>query len=869
VQSRPVFPSLKIERYVVSADIPNAGEFRNFLGGLRVLEIGDELGEYCGKVLAGLGADVVRVEPPGGAASRSYGPFYHDEPHRDRSLYFWHYNLGKRSVVLDVDSSGGRDELRRVLGSVDIVVDSTPRCHLAERGLDYDTIQLTNPRLVWARITPFGDDGPWADYQGSDLDPAGFYETPPIAPQMWQSYHMAGELTAISVLGALNFRLESGAGQYISTSVHEVVSNNTESDTPDWIFLKVPHSRHTCRHSLPRYQSMSAIAITKDGRWMFPYRTYAGTKGVTLDGWTAGVELLKDYGMQADLEDPRYDTEYRYSTEAADRLGGLTDKLIGSLLYDRDVWRQAQKHGLPWAPIRRPEENCDDEHWKMRDSFFEVYHDELDQSFVYSGAKWVTEGMAWPRDKRPPLVGEHTDEVLAEWINPPERHARVHVSERVQQPPLLSAAGKPFALSDVRIIDLTWMRASAAAPRFLAAMGAEVIKVEHESRLDGMRFAGVGACPLGGRAERDQATGPIPWPVMNNPNRGGDFMEINSGKLGISLNLKSAEGRAILENLIRDADMVVEGYSPGTMTRMGLGYEQLKALNPSIIYVQQSGLGELGTYGRARTYGPTAQALTGISDMSGLPEPFPPAGIGYSYLDWFGAYNMALAMLAALYRRNATGDGCHIDASQGDTGLYLTGTSILDYSVNGRSWKRYGNRSPYKPAAPHGAYRTRGEDRWIAIAAFTEQHWQALIDVFQSPMLAEDGRFATLRDRLENQDALDAAVDRATRVLDGFELMAELQRRGVPAGVCQTAQDRYDNDPQLKHLQWLVELDQTEIGRWPVKAHPVKMSATPAYVGGRLNRSGPNYGEDNEYVLGGILKISKGDIQRLRQSGVL
>jgi crotonobetainyl-CoA:carnitine CoA-transferase CaiB-like acyl-CoA transferase len=852
---------------------------RDFLGGLRVLEIGNELGEYCGKVMAGLGADVVRVEPPGGEGTRSYGPFYHDEPHPDRSLYFWHYNLSKRSVVLDPDAADGQRELARLLEAADIVIDSRPRGYLAARGIDYESVKVTNPGLIWARITPFGDDGPWAGYEASDLvqlalggivmncgydpDPSGFHETPPIAPQMWQAYQLAGELTVISVLGALSYRLSSGAGQYLSTSVHEVVSDNTETDTANWVFLRMKHHRQTCRNSMPLNSDLPSIALTKDGRWMLPYRTYASTNGVVVDGLHGTVQLLKDYGMQGDLEDPDGGT-----APTPEHLTQLTDKLIGRLLYNRDIWRQAQEYGLPWAPIRRPEENSDDEHWKIREAFFEVHHDELGETFLYTGAKWVTEGLPWRRGPRPPLVGEHTGEVLDEWAKPSERHARVHVSERVKQPPAMSRHGKPFALSDARVLDLSWMLASAGAGRFLAAMGAEVIKVEHESRFDGMRLANVAMCPPGGRAERDNTTGELPVSEPH-PNRNGFFMEINSGKLGISLNLKHPQGRKVLEDLIRDADMVVEGFSPGTMIRLGLGYEQLKALNPSIIYVQQSGLGELGTYGRARTYGPTAQALSGISDMSGLPDPFPPAGIGYSYLDWFGAYNMAQAMLAALYRRNATGEGCHIDASQGGTGLYLTGTTVLDYSVNGRNWARYGNRSPYKPAAPHGVYRTRGDDRWIAIAAFTEQHWQSLVDVLGIKAAAADARFGSLGRRLQDQDCLDALIEEATKDRDGYALMEELQSRHVPAGVCQTAEDRYETDPQLKHLEWMVELDQAEIGRWPVRSHPVKLSETPAYIGGRLGRSGPNYGEDNDYVLGEILGMSKQEIEELRQSGAL
>ncbi|MGD9995682.1 MAG: CaiB/BaiF CoA transferase family protein [Ilumatobacteraceae bacterium] len=858
-----------------------------FLGGIRVLEIGNELGEYCGKVLAGLGADVVRVEPPGGEVTRTYGPFHHDEPHPDRSLHFWHYNLAKRSIVLDLDTPEGVDQLRRLAGVSDVLLDSRPRGDLAARGLDPHELRVANRRLIHARITPFGDTGPWADFAGSDLvhlalggvmmncgydpDPFGAYDTPPIAPQMWQAYQIAGEMAAMSILAALSSRLASGRGQTLETSVHQAVSQNTETDVPDWVFLRQTHYRLTCRHSTTSARSPS-LAITKDGRYILPYRTY--TKG-QLDEWTATVALLEKYGFAGELGDPKYaDEAVRETPEARDRLAVQTDKLVARLMYDRDIWREGQDHGLPWTPIRKPEENASDPHWLMRESFFEVHHPELGETFLYTGGKWVTNtpagSLPWRREPRPPLVGEHTDVVAREWLGGPVVHDRVYRSARAAEQQGPSRRGKPFPLAGVRVVDLSWMLASAGAGRFLAAMGAEVIKVEHLSRPDRMRFSPLGAVPPGGRTERDAAQAPLVTPDNSaDPNRGGSFMEINAGKLGMSLNLKHPRGRQILEELIRDADMVVEGYSPGTMTRMGLGYDRLRELNPSIIYVQQSGLGELGTYGRARTFGPSAQAITGISDMSGLPEPFPPAGIGYSYLDWFGAYNMAVAMLAALYRRDVTGEGCYIDASQGDTGIYLTGTAILDHSVNGRRWSRYGNRSPFKLAAPHGAYRTRGDDRWIAISAFDDEHWSALTDVLGAEEWRNDPRFDSLAHRLAHQDALDALVDTATQAWEPFELMRALQALGVPAGVCQTAEDRVDHDPQLDHLGWLVELDQSTIGRWPVKEHPTSFSETPAYIGGRFDRSGPTYGEDTDDILSRVLGLSAVEIADLHEMGAL
>jgi crotonobetainyl-CoA:carnitine CoA-transferase CaiB-like acyl-CoA transferase len=859
----------------------------SFLNGIRVIELADELGEYCGKVLAGLGADVIKVEPLGGEKTRGYSPFYNDDPHPNRSLHFWHYNFGKRAIILDLDSAEGVDRFAQLAETADIIIDTRSRDYLNRRGIGYDLLRERNPSLIYARISPFGDDGPWADYQASDLvhlalggvmmncgydpDSSGFYETPPIAPQMWQSYHIAGEVTAIQIIAALIYRNKTGQGQRLVTSVHDAVAKNTETDLPDWIYCRLPHYRLTCRHSLPSSSlTMQGVASdaalrpglsrTKDGRWVLAYRTYLLGGVASFD---ATVRVLQKFGAEADLTEEKYkDAAYVLKPATNFHIGTIVERLVGRHLYQRDLWKDGQDEGLPWAPVRRPEENVGEEHWAQRETFMQVNYPEIGKTLTQVGAKWVAPGLPWRTGPRAPLLGEHTAEILADIgvRNAPE-------ATTSHKAAVLSKHGKPFALAGVRIVDLTWMLASAGAGRFFTALGAEVIKIEHLSRLDGMRM-GMGNVPAGGRAERDCATKPLVVPPATSVNRSGSFMEINAGKRSLSLNLKHPRAKELLIELIKDADMVIEGFSPGTMDRMGLGYERLREINPKIVYVQQSGMGQVGTYGRLRSFGPTAQAFSGLSDMSGLPDPYPPAGIGYSYLDWFGAYQMALAMMAALYRQKQTGKGCWIDSSQAEVGIYLTGTAILDHSANGRRWSRFGNRSPFKPAAPHGAYRALGEDRWIAISAFTDEHWWALSKVLGRPSWTTDSRLATLDLRAANQDYLDNLVNQATVEWDAFELMEALQRAGVPAGVCQTAQDRYEWDPQLKHLEWLVELNQSEIGTWPVKEVPVKFSETPPYVGGFLDRHGPTYGEDNDYVLRTLLRLSEDQIAQLAKDGV-
>lgn len=364
-----------------------------------------------------------------------------------------------------------------------------------------------------------------------------------------------------------------------------------------------------------------------------------------------------------------------------------------------------------------------------------------------------------------------------------------------------------------------------------------------------------------------KATGPLPG--VKDIDMGGQFNNKNSGKLGLSLNIKHGRGLEIAKELLSQCDIVAEGFSPGVLDRLGLSYEVMKEIKPDIIYIQQSGMGNHGTYGRMRTVGPVAAALAGTSEMSGLPEPAMPAGWGYSYLDWVGAYSFALAILGALYHRERTGEGQWIDASQCEAGLFLSGPAILDWSANNRVWSRYGNRSPYKKAAPHGAFRCAGEDRWIAIACFDDHQWRALARVAGHPEWIDDPRFATLDARMANQDALEALVGAWTAHQDAYACMEALQRECVPAGVCQTAEDRCDRDPQLSALQWLTEVTGTKIGTWPVIEFPVKLSATPAHSGGPINRGAPGYGEDNVRILKEYLGLSPDSVAELAREGVI
>jgi crotonobetainyl-CoA:carnitine CoA-transferase CaiB-like acyl-CoA transferase len=848
------------------------------LAGLRVIEVADERAEYTGLLLAGLGAEVIKIEPPDGNATRRIGPFLDDAPGLDRSLFFWNYNRNKKSIVLDLRQAPAQEHLLHLLAGADVLLDSSCGALNVALGLDRATLNARFPTLITARITPFGDDGPWKDFHASDLihlalggvmmncgydpDPTLAYDTPPIAPQIWHAYHIAGEQLATGIIAALIHRHRTGQGQDVSTAVHEAVSKNPELDIMHWVMRRVPLWRLTNRHAVETPNHSPSISHTKDGRWFISH-------GMGARDLKNLVPLLSEYGMQADLQPPPADADLKARNVPGSQVGDesrahmldVVQRFIRAWTYQDMPWRQAQDAGLLWAPLRKPHENALDEHWLKRKSFANIEYPELGRSFCYPTSKWLSTATSWQVGRRAPLLGEDTAAVLGAAARQPNVPAEPRGSEKT----VVSALhNKPFPLQGVKILDFAWFLASAGGTRFLAAMGAESFKVEWKDNPD-TRLAAM--APVGGRAARDAATAPLPG--VKDHDMGGQFNNKNAGKRGMSLNIRHPKGLQIAKDLVRVCDIVAEGFSPGVLQRLGLGYDVMKRIRPDIIYIQQSGMGAYGTYGRMRTVGPVAAAFGGQGDMSGLPEPAMPVGWGYSFLDWMGAYGYALALLGALYHRDRTGEGQWIDASQCESGLFLTGTTILDWSANGREWRRYGNRSPYKPAAPHGAYRCAGKDRWIAIACFTDAEWRAVSDVAGHREWLQDPRFATLADRLAHQDALDALVGAWTTSHDRYELMMKLQRAGVPAGVCQNAEDRCDNDPQLRHLKWLIEVTGTKIGTWPVYELPMKFSHTPAYIGGPINRGAPCYGEDNEWVLTEMLGMSKSDVERLAEEGVI
>ena len=411
-------------------------------------------------------------------------------------------------------------------------------------------------------------------------------------------------------------------------------------------------------------------------------------------------------------------------------------------------------------------------------------------------------------------------------------------------------AASPKALEGIRVVDFTWVRAGPWATRWLGALGAEIIKVEW---------------PL---SERGRTTGGVPPGMTPSLNTATNFNDTNANKKGITVNLRSEKGLDLVKRLISKSDLVVENFSAKTLTSWGLGYEELRKLKPDIVYVSQAGFGHTGRHKEYLTMGPIAQAFSGLTFLSGLPEA-PPAGWGWSYLDDTGGMYIAFSALTSLYRRNITGQGQHVDLSQMIMGATLNGSAMLDATINGRPSQREGyppgNRAhwPGTPmlnnyrgptTAPHNAYRTKGAgyNDWCTIACFSEDQWQRLVSVMGQPKWATDAKFATLGGRLLHQEELDQGIQSWAQNLEKYDLMELCQGSGVPAMPVQSTGNRVDDDPQLRHREIYQEMVHPVIGQWKFQNAPFKLSGTPA-----INyHAAPMIGQHNQEVFEGMLGLS-------------
>ncbi len=399
------------------------------LGDLHIVELANEQGQWCGRLLADLGADVIKVEPTGGARERALGPFYRDEPHHDRSLSFWHYNSGKRGVTLSLDAPEGRDLLRRLVATADVFLETQRPGLLPSLGLGPDDLRGADSRLVYCSLTPFGQDGPWRDYATTDLvqmaaggqmascgyDEEDYPDAPPIAPGGGNAWHIGSHFALIAIASALFYRDATGEGQFLDVSMHEACSLTTESAIPAYLHTGRVLRRQTGRHaawSMPRPRTQFRC---KDGAYvnaMFNLR-------MSPELLRNLAEWMDEHGAAEDLLDERYrdqETILGNQEHIADVLHAFFPRITSE-----EAYRGAQARNLPWGSVRTVDEVLADPHWEERGAFTEVEHPELGERFTYAGPWGIYSDSPLAISRRAPLLGEHNAEVYAALgVSPPE-----------------------------------------------------------------------------------------------------------------------------------------------------------------------------------------------------------------------------------------------------------------------------------------------------------------------------------------------------------------------------------------------------------------------------------------------------------------
>jgi crotonobetainyl-CoA:carnitine CoA-transferase CaiB-like acyl-CoA transferase len=807
----------------------------------RVLDLTNERGLLCGQLLGDLGADVIQIEPPGGSPARRIGPFYGDTPDPDRSIFWWAHSRNKRSLVLDIETEEGRTDFRSLVDSADFLIDSFDPGYMAERGLDYEALAATNPTLVYVSITPFGQTGPKSGYAESDLilgaasGPValtGDDDRPPLRVGAPQAYAHASADAAVAALIAHHERERSGRGQHVDVSAQQALEQATLSTTVGAALGTVDIQRLS---GGSKYGPLLVRGVypAKDG--------YVGVTfffGNSVGPMTARLmKYIHEQGFcdeaTRDIDWIGYGDSLLSGKEPIDRLKEhfATIERFTSSMTKAELTAAALEHQLLIAPIATVDEVAASEQLMAREYWQSLEHPEIGASIRYPGAFAKFSATPIRHRRRPPLVGEHTKEVLNESTRNPSKSEAADGDSNGEPP-----------LAGLKVVDFMWVMAGPGATRILADYGATVIRVETSKRIDTARTL-------------------VPFVTgQPGPENSVRFHDMNAGKLGVTLDLARPEAREVVLDLVRWADIVTESFSPKVMKGWGLDYESLRAVKPEIIMLSTCLMGQSGPLSRFAGFGSLAACTTGFYDLTGWPDRAPAGPFG-AYTDTIAPRFTALAILAALEHRHRTGEGQYIDQSQAESALHFLGPALIDYMANGRVQHRDSNRDP--GMAPHGIYPA-SDDRWIAIAIKDEGQWAKLCEAMSQVALVTDPRFETLAARKSNEDALDEVVAAWTSSRDAFETELFLQSSGTPAHVVLNSTDLY-NDSQLQHRGHFVQTDHPMHGKVTVSGSHFKLSRTPAHI----TKAAPMYGEHNFEVLEGILGYSSERVADLAASGAL
>ncbi|MGD0076633.1 MAG: CoA transferase, partial [Candidatus Binataceae bacterium] len=704
------------------------------------------------------------------------------------------------------------------------------------------------PSLIVVSLTFFGSESPYSEVRGGDLiathmSGVGF-ETPlnqvvdlanqpPLKAAGRQSDYLTGYTAAAAAMCALFHRRTIGTGQHVDASQWLAMVNMVRTnlgvlshDAPGAPFYERLRTR--LKTNLP---------------WVYPCR----------DGWVS-FSVLTDrswIGTKNMLGRPEWADSWMFDTLP----GRLTnaDALEAALIawmadHDkRDIFERSQVEHIPCFPVYSAADVAGDAQYRARRFFVEQEHRGAGE-VMQPGAPYILSATPWRLRRGAPRLGEHNRDVFgADFESRPlkremdagggdaardQDHARTALA--AASPPSLPFAG-------LRIADFGWIFSVPHATSWLAALGADVIRVESTRSPDIVRFL----------------SGTDGTPGFN---RSGIFNAINFSRRSITLNLAHPEGAEAARRLVAASDIVTENFTVGTMAQFGLDYDHLSRLKPGLIMLSATPLGQTGPYAHTVGWGPTTQAYAGICHLTGYPDG-PPSGIGGTWPDFVVGVAAAFALMAALRYRERTGAGQYIDLSMAELVSSMLPEAFMDFFLNGRDSAPLGNRD--ECLAPHGVFPTAGDDRWIAIAVTTDDEFRALCETLGNPALARDARYQRIAARLQNVETLESEIVALTRKFERDDLVARLRARRLAAGPVYRC-DELMNDPAFQASGMLTKVVHKEAGERTICGLPVGFSALrPDY------RAAPLIGEHTEQVLGELLGYSNEEIARLREAGVL
>jgi len=795
----------------------------------RVLDLTNESGLLCGQILADLGADVIQVEPRGGSSARRIGPWRGGEAGLERSLFFSAYARNKRGLELDLHNEEDREHLRRLVSGADFLIESEPPGRMQALGLGYDELAQIQPGLVYVSITAFGQTGPKADWASSDLTQmaaggfaylTGESDGAPTRVCVPQAHAHAGSDAAIGALIAHAERQRTGRGQQVDVSMQQSVTLANMYRTLDAAVEMAPAQRvaggiqaggvliPTRHRTRDGWVTLGPMVLPSTGHFMKRLLAWVAEEGFcdasrVDENWGSFGIRLGAGQLPADAYDPverELDAFFAAKTRA-------------------ELVRAAVDRKLLIAPVFDLSEIIESEQLAERN-----YSVSLGRSDAGS-------------DRYPGPFAKFTGSPLRYRLPPPrlDEHGATLRAEPVRQPaPTGCEASGDLPLAGVKILDLFWVIAGPAATRVLADYGATVVRVESTKRLDTLRVS-------------------PPWQFTHpHPEGAAGFQSANANKLGVTVDLASPEGREIILDLARWADVVTESFAPGVMKSRGLDWEQLRAVKPDLIMVSSCIMGQTGPWRDFAGFGRLAASLTGFAQLASWPDR-PPAGPFGAYTDAIASRYNALAILAALEHRRRTGEGQYVDLSQTEASLHFLAPAYLDWTLNGHVQQAVGNADA--DCHPHGIFRAAGDDRWVAIAVQSEEQWRALCAVMERPDLCE---------RRDECASVDAALAAWTREREAEEAAVTLQAAGIPAHPALDTPELFA-DPQLRHRGHFIEIGSDLYASTTIESSRLELSRTPA----RKPEKALSLGRDNTHVLERILGYSPEAVADLASRGVL